>query len=78
MRVLTEALAERPGSQVLTDQGTPYMAAATRDALDALGAEHAPQKEGDPCGKGCASHCTSSIGWSAGSYEAAILPRVLS
>lgn len=51
VRVLTEALAERPGSQVLTDQGTPYMAAATRDALDALGAEHAPQKEGDPCGK---------------------------
>ena len=51
VRVLTESLAEIPGAQVLTDQGTAYMAVATREALDALGAEHAPQKEGDPCGK---------------------------
>jgi hypothetical protein len=40
-----------PGIQVLTDQGTPYMAAATKRALDELQAEHAPQKEGDPTGK---------------------------
>jgi len=51
VRVMTAALAELPGAQMLTDQGTPYMATATREALDALGVEHAPQKEGDPCGK---------------------------
>lgn len=51
VRVMTAALTELPGAQAITDQGTPYMAAATRDALDALGVEHAPQKEADPCGK---------------------------
>lgn len=50
-RVLTEALADAPGAQVIVDQGTPYMAQATVDALDALEAEHAPQREGDPRGK---------------------------
>src|ERR1019366_10797104 len=40
-----------PGIQTLTDQGTQYMAAATKLALDELQAEHAPQKEGDPTGK---------------------------
>ncbi len=49
--VLTEALEGRAGMQVITDQGTPYLAAATREALDELGAEHAIQKEGDPTGK---------------------------
>jgi hypothetical protein len=44
-------LRDFPGIQVLTDQGTPYMAAATKFALDELQAEHAPQKEGDPTGK---------------------------
>ena len=50
-RVMTDAIAGREGVQAITDQGTPYMAEATRSALDALAAEHAPQKEGDPCGK---------------------------
>lgn len=49
--VLTAAIASRKGFQAITDQGTPYMANATRDALDQLGAEHAPQREGDPQGK---------------------------
>jgi hypothetical protein len=40
-----------PGIQALTDQGTPYMAAATKLAIDEWQAEHAPQKEGDPTGK---------------------------
>jgi hypothetical protein len=44
-------LADCPGAQAITDQGTPYMAAATRAALETLEAEHAPQKEGDPTGK---------------------------
>ncbi len=49
--VLTAAIAGRQGMQVITDQGTPYMAKVTRDALEQLGAEHAPQREGDPPGK---------------------------
>jgi len=51
IRAVTEALGGKEGQQVITDQGTPYMAAATRDAIEALGAEHAPQKEADPQGK---------------------------
>jgi hypothetical protein len=51
VRVITEALGDKEGEQVLTDQGTPYMAAATRDALETLGAEHAPQREAHPQGK---------------------------
>ena len=50
-RLLAEALEGQPGQQVLTDQGTPYMAQATRDALDELAADHAPQREGHPQGK---------------------------
>ena len=50
-QVLTEALSELPGAQAITDQGTPYMATATREALAALEVEHAPQREGDPLGK---------------------------
>jgi transposase InsO family protein len=49
--VLGKALADKPGAQAITDQGTPYLAQKTRDALARLGVEHAPQKEGDPCGK---------------------------
>ena len=49
--VLTAAIAGREGMQAITDQGTPYMAKATRDALEQLGAEHAPQREGNPPGK---------------------------
>jgi hypothetical protein len=49
--VLSRALADKPGAQAITDQGTPYLAEATRRALDALDAEHAPQREGDPLGK---------------------------
>jgi transposase InsO family protein len=50
-RVFTEAVASRPGIQAITDQGTPYMAEATRAALERLGADHAPQREGHPQGK---------------------------
>ena len=51
IEVLTTALAGRTGMQVITDQGAPYMAHATQAALDALGAEQAPQREADPLGK---------------------------
>ena len=49
--VITEALGDKEGQQVLTDQGTPYMAEVTQNAIEALGAEHAPQREADPIGK---------------------------
>jgi hypothetical protein len=49
--VVTAAIADRDGMQVITDQGTPYMAQVTREALDQLHAEHAPQCEGNPTGK---------------------------
>jgi len=51
VQALTDAIDGRDGFQVIVDQGTPYMAQATQDAIDALGAEHAPQVEGTPTDK---------------------------
>jgi len=51
VEVLTEAVHGREGLQVTVDQGTAYMAEATRCALERLGAEHAPQREGTPTDK---------------------------
>ncbi len=51
VQVLTKALNGREGIQVVTDQGTPYMAEKTCRALDQLGAEFAPQREADPIAK---------------------------
>jgi hypothetical protein len=50
-KVVARACTELPGAQLLTDQGSPYMAQHTLEKLDALELEHAPQKEGDPIGK---------------------------
>jgi transposase InsO family protein len=60
-RLLAEALAGQPGQQVLTDQGTPYMAHAARDALDELAADHAPQREGHPQGKATIERAFGSL-----------------
>ena len=49
--VLRASLDGAPGAQVITDQGTPYMAQATVRATEMLEAEHAPQREADPLGK---------------------------
>jgi len=49
--IIEKACSECPGAQVLTDQGTPYMAKDTVEKLRALELEHSPQKEGDPIGK---------------------------
>ncbi len=51
VQAFTEAIDGREGFQTIVDQGTPYMAQATREALDDLGAEHAPQVEGTPTDK---------------------------
>ena len=41
----------KPGMQAITDQGTPFMAEATKAAFESKQVEHAPQREGDPLGK---------------------------
>ena len=51
VKVAAEALEASPGMQFITDQGTPYMAQATEQALQELELDHAPQKEGTPTAK---------------------------
>lgn len=46
-----DAVAGRDGMQLITDQGTPYLADAARQAYDAIAVEHAPQREGTPTEK---------------------------
>ena len=60
-RVFREALKDLPGAQAITDQGTPYLANVTRDALDELEAEHAIQREADPIGKATIERAFGSI-----------------
>ena len=50
-QVIAEAAHGQEGLQVITDQGTPYVAQAAQSAYDALGLEHAPQREGTPTEK---------------------------
>lgn len=50
-RVVADATAGRQGLQLLTDQGTPYLAEAARRAYDAMGLEHTPQREARPTEK---------------------------
>jgi hypothetical protein len=50
-RVVAEAADGREGLQFITDQGTPFVAEAAKDAYDALAVEHVPQREGTPTAK---------------------------
>ena len=50
-QMLRDAIGTNLGMQLISDQGTPYLAQKTRDTLESLEADHAPQKEGDPQGK---------------------------
>lgn len=61
VQVITESLAGRPGAQFVSDQGTPYLATKTREALGELEAEHAIQKEGDPLGKATIERAFGSV-----------------
>lgn len=45
------AVAECPGTQVITDQGKPFLADLSRVAYDAMHADHAPCAEGAPTQK---------------------------
>jgi hypothetical protein len=49
--VVADAAAGLEGIQFITDQGTPYVAEAAKRAYDAIGVEHAPQREGTPTAK---------------------------
>lgn len=60
-RLMSECLAGQAGAQMVTDQGTPYMASHTVETLDALGVEHAPQREGHPTGKATLERAFRSI-----------------
>jgi hypothetical protein len=51
VQVLERALKDKPGLQLVSDQGTPYMAQAIEDAYDDLELQHAPQKEAAPTEK---------------------------
>jgi hypothetical protein len=51
IKAFEPVLAQCPGAQALTDQGTPYMAEPTCDLFGNLEVEHAPQAEADPRGK---------------------------
>jgi hypothetical protein len=50
-QVVADAAAGLEGIQLVTDQGTPYVAQAAQQAYDAIGIEHAPQREGTPTDK---------------------------
>jgi len=49
--LVTQVLADQPGTQLITDQGTPYLAELAREAYESLELDHAPQKEGTPTAK---------------------------
>jgi transposase InsO family protein len=79
---LRAAIDDREGFQVVVDQGTPYMAEATRAALEQLGAEHAPQREGTPTDKATIERAFRSVKTYAGpllalsTRIAALLPQL--
>lgn len=50
-RVVAAAASGLEGVQFITDQGTPYVADAAKQAYNAIGVEHAPQREGTPTEK---------------------------
>ena len=45
-QVVEQALGEKPGTQLITDQGTPYLAHEAQRCYEEMELDHAPQKEG--------------------------------
>jgi hypothetical protein len=60
-RVLRDSLSSLPGAQAIVDQGTPYLAEKTQQALDELEVEPAVQVEGDPLGKATLERAFGSV-----------------
>lgn len=50
-RVVQAAVEGRPGLQIVTDQGTPYVSAEARASYEEVGLEHLPAREGCPTDK---------------------------
>jgi hypothetical protein len=61
VELLTDAIGDKEGMQVIVDQGTPYLAEQTRAACDQLEAELAVQREGHPQGKATLERAFGSI-----------------
>ncbi len=61
VRVITEAVSALPGAQLLVDQGTPYLAQATRQACERLEIDHEPQQEGAPTEKATLERAWSTV-----------------
>jgi hypothetical protein len=59
--VVTAAAGERAGLQHVTDQGTPYLAAAARAAYEAHGLEHTPQREHTPTEKATVERAFATV-----------------
>jgi hypothetical protein len=51
IEVISRAFADPAGTQAIVDQGSPYVAEATKKALEELEIDHCPQKEGTPTDK---------------------------
>jgi hypothetical protein len=51
LKVVRRATEDKPGLQLLTDQGTPYLCDAVKKACEEMELEHAPQKEATPTEK---------------------------
>ena len=61
LKAVREAIGEKGGLQLVTDQGTPYVCEAIRQTCEEMEIELAPQKEGTPTEKGYASYCTPFV-----------------
>lgn len=60
-RLVESCLSQAGGEQLVTDQGTPYLAEALRQVLEERQVEHAPQREGDPLGKATIERAFGSV-----------------
>jgi hypothetical protein len=59
--VVTAATEDRVGLQLLTDQGTPFMAQAAAAGYDACAVEHTPQREGAPTEKATVERAFATV-----------------
>ena len=48
VEVITKTLSKVPGTQLITDQGKPYLAELARESYENLELDHAPQRESTP------------------------------
>jgi hypothetical protein len=61
IEVVSNHASTRPGLQLITDQGSPYMAEAARQAYENLECDHVPQKESTPTAKATLERAFRSV-----------------